>query len=423
MANRATTLLATAVATACSLSAHASGPTQADYAKVVLYSNVTIAQDSASQWGIWEELEPTAAGPQVPLPLPPQRVAATEPYRPLGTVTPITPTTPVAPQPSVPLCVSGAMCGFGVITSRLQIETMEEVASAAAISAEAPLESMGFQLLATITQPNEDANRWQPQALLVNLQGVRSDVTAPTGFVDLGPLEQERSPMGFVHRHESLTDDSYTVVQIETDTSDPGVDAVGRIQGGDIKISRYVSGVNNAPGTINSQISSVYGIWGITTSVQEMDALRMSNAQATYSGKTFNADGASTGGVFMSVNFGSSTFTADFNGGVNVQNPLANGTLQATAAGTTQVNGALSFRASGAISGSLFSANNLQIAGANNSITGKVEGAFFGSNAAVAAGVADVTAKIQNSANEAAITARYATPFVATRDVAGAQPK
>ncbi len=64
MANRVPTLLATAVAAACSLSAQASGPTQADYAKVVLYSNVTIAQDSASQWGIWEELEPPAAGTQ-----------------------------------------------------------------------------------------------------------------------------------------------------------------------------------------------------------------------------------------------------------------------------------------------------------------------------------------------------------------------
>ena len=35
MANRVPTLLATAVATACSLSVHAAGPTQADYAKVV----------------------------------------------------------------------------------------------------------------------------------------------------------------------------------------------------------------------------------------------------------------------------------------------------------------------------------------------------------------------------------------------------
>jgi len=420
MANRAPTLLATALAAACSLSAQAEAPSQADFAKVVLYSNVTIAQDSANSWGIWEELEPPAAGPQAPLP---QLAGAVDPYRPLGNVTPttlVTPTTPVTPQPSVPLCVSGAMCGFGVITSRTESYTMEQPQ---AVSSEAPLERMGFQLLATITQPNEDANRWQPQALLVNLQGVRSDVTAPTGFVGLGPLEQERTDMGFVHSHQSFKEgSSYTEVRIATDTSDPGVDAVGRMLG-DVVISRYVSGVNNAPGTINSQISSVYGIWGITTSVQEMDALRMSNAQATYSGKTFNADGASTGGVFMSVNFGSSTFTADFNGGVNVQNPLANGTLQATAAGTTQVNGALSFRASGTISGSLFSANALQIAGANNSITGKVEGAFFGSNAAVAAGVADVTAKIQNSANEAAITARYATPFVATKDVPNVQPK
>lgn len=418
MANRAPTLLATALAAACSLSAHAEAPTQADFAKVVLYSNVTIAQDSANSWGIWEELEPPAAGTQAPLP---QLAGAVDPYRPLGNVTPttlITPTTPVTPQPSVPLCVSGAMCGFGVITSLTESYTLEQPQ---AVSSEAPLERMGFQLLATITQPNEDANRWQPQALLVNLQGVRSDVTAPTGFVGLGPLEQERSDMGFVHSYQSFVEgSSSTEARIATDTSDPGVDAVGRMLG-DIVISRYVSGVD-APGTVNSQRSFVYGVWGITTSVAEMNELRMSNAQATYSGKTFNAAGVSTGGVFMSVNFGSSTFTADFNGGLNAQNPLANGTLQTTASGTTQVDGALSFRASGAISGSLFSANNLQIAGPNNSITGKVEGAFFGSNAAVAAGVVDVTAKIQNSPNEAAVSARYAAPFVATKDVPNAQP-
>lgn len=421
MANRAKTLLATAVAAACHLSTHANGPTQADYAKVVLYSNVTIAQDSASQWGIWEELEPTAAGPQTPLP---QLPGAIDPYRPLGNVTPttlITPTTPVIPQPSVPLCISGAMCGYGVITSfnwteRDGMEQPQEV------SLDAPLERMGFQLLATITQPNEDANRWQPQALLINLQGVRTDVTAPTGFTNLGPLEQSQISMGFLHRYNDAQEGSYTYVQIETDTSDPGVDAVGRMQGGDILISRYVSGVDG-PGRVENQRHEVYGVWGITTSVAEMNELRMSNAQATYSGKTFDAAGTPTGAVAMSVNFGSSTFTAAFNGGLDVQNPLANGSLQTTAAGTTQVNGALSFQASGTISGSLFSANNLQIAGANNSITGKVEGAFFGSNAAVAAGVADVTAKIQNSPNEAAISARYVTPFVATKDAPNVQPK
>ena len=418
MANRATTLLATAVATACSLSAHANGPTQADYEKVVLYSNVTIAQDSASQWGIWEELEPTAAGSRTPLP---QLRTAAEPYRPLGNVTQITPTTPETPPTSVPLCVSGAMCGFGVITSRSYSYVLEE---AAAVSIEAPVERMGFQLLATVVQANEDANRWQPQSLLVNIQGVRSDVTAPTSIDGLGPLEAYNTMVGFTHTYESYDEgsDAYTYAQIKTDTSDPGNDGVGLMKG-DIRISRYVSGVDSQ-WRENTQVHDVYGVWGITTAVSEMNELRMSKAQATYSGKTFDSNGVSTGGVFMRVDFGASTFTADFNGGLNVKSPLADAQLQTTASGTTQATGAMSFRASGAITGSLFSANNLQIAGANNSITGKVEGAFFGSNAAVAAGVADVTAKIQDSTNTPAITVRYATPFVATKDVPNsAQPR
>lgn len=418
MANRATTLLATAVAAACSLSAHANGPTQADYAKVVLYSNVTIAQDSASQWGIWEELEPTAAGPQTPLP---QLPVTIDPYRPLGTVvvnTPVTPTNPETPKPAVPLCVSGAMCGFGAITSQSYSYVLER---AEEVSIEAPLERMGFQLLGTVVQANEDANRWQPQSLLVTIQGVRSDVTAPTEIVDLGPLEQGRRPMGFVHTMESFEGDSYTYAEIKTDTSDPGVDAVGLMLG-EIRISRYVNG-DGFEGKESTQRHDVYGVWGITTAASEMNELRMSNAQATYTGKTFGADGSATGDLKARVAFGPGTIELDFNGGLNVKNPMANAKLETTAAGTTQVAGALSFRASGTINGSLISANNLQIAGANNSITGKVEGAFFGSNAAALGGVADVTARIQNSPTDAAVSARYVTPFVATKDAPAFEPR
>lgn len=96
--------------------------------------------------------------------------------------------------------------------------------------------------------------------------------------------------------------------------------------------------------------------------------------------------------------------------------------MQLASNGGAQVEGALSFRASGAISGSMFSANALQIAGAGNSINGKVEGAFFGSNAAVAAGVVDVTAKLQSSPSVPSITARYAAPFVTIKDTGNAQP-
>lgn len=413
MANRVPTLLATAVAAACSLSAHASGPTQADYAKVVLYSNVTIAQDSASQWGIWEELEPTAAGPQTPLPL----IAGTsEPYRPLGNVTPTTPTTPPT---VVGACQSGGLCGFGVMTSFSESIGQER---AEALS-EAPLLRTGFQLLPTVTQANSDSSQWLPQTVFVSINSVRTDVQGSSTHTNLGPLELQQGEIGAYHLYESDLPGAYDRTQIETDTSDPGTGNAGKFQG-TITIARYVSGGSDAPPVSGTyQQDTVYGVWGVTTSAQDMNNLRAGNAQASYSGSTFNASGASTGTFDVAVNFGQSTFQANFNGGTNVTNPLAGGQLQVASNGSVQVNGALSFSASGSINGSMFSANALQIAGAGNSITGKVEGAFFGSNAAVAAGVADVTANLQSSPSVPKITVRYATPFVATKDVANVQPK
>lgn len=411
MAIRVPHLLATAVATACSLSAQASGPTQADYAKVVLYSNVTIAQDSASQWGIWEELEPPAAGPQTPLPL----IAGTsEPYRPLGSVTPTTPVTP----PTVATCVSGAMCGFGVMTSivsPIDFEQAQEVSKA-------PLLRTGFQMVPIVTQANADTNQWLPQAVLMNIDNVRNDVPGSPTFANLGPLELQPTEMGGYHRFESDQPGAYDVAEIATDTSNPGTGDAGMFLG-DIVIARYVSGSNPEQISGTQQQNNIYGVWGVTTSAQDMSNLRASNAQASYSGFTFGADGASTGSVKMSVNFGTSSFTADFNGGLNVQNPLVGGQVQTTANGTVQVAGALAFRASGAINGSLFSANSLQIAAPGSSITGKVEGAFFGSNAAVAAGVVDVSAVLPPPGLTTPVYARYAAPFVTVKDVPNNQPK
>jgi len=409
MANRAPTFLATAVAAACSLSAHASGPTQADYAKVVLYSNVTIAEDSASQWGIWEELEPTAAGPQTPLPL---LAGSADMYRPLGSVTPTGPVTP----PALTACTSGALCGFGVMALS-SFSWDEEMMQPAEVS-ESNAVRVGFQLL---PQTN-GAPSWLPESLTVSTQPLRTDtIDTALSLNNVGPLVFDG-----LNSHDYQTPDvslpagtegNYEQIRIETDIASlPSEVPAGMFQGS-VAIVKYVSGgPDQMPTSGNQQMGPMYGVWGITTSAQDMSNLRLSNAQASYSGFTFGANGASTGTVSMAVNFGSSSFTADFNGGLNVQSPLVNGQLQTAANGTVQVNGALSFRASGAINGSMFSANALQIAGAGNSINGKVEGAFFGSNAAVAGGVVDVTANLKTSSSVPAVSARYAAPFLTIKD-------
>lgn len=408
MANRVPTLLATAVAAACSLSAHANGPTQADFSKVVLYADVTIAQDSASQWGIWEQLEPTAAGPQTPLPL---IAGATEMYRPLGSVTPTTPTTP-----AVAGCSSGALCGFGVLALSTYSLGEDQLADRAVLlEGESNNLRVGFKLLPT----TQKAPAWLPESMQVSAQPIRTDAseTVP-GFSVQGTLVFDGfNSHDFASSRDSLPPAGvagvYESVSIETDLkSAPSGSQAGRFQGG-VLIVRYVSGgVDREPLSGTAQDGEWYGVWGLTTSAADMNNLRLSNAEASYWGYTFNGAGKNTGSVQMSVNFGTSTFKADFNGGAGVANPLANGSLQRTPGGTVQINGALSFSAAGNVSGSQFSSNALSIGGFNV-INGKVEGAFFGPNAAVAGGAVDVHAVVTAKGSSTPVNARYAAPFIA----------
>lgn len=404
MANRIPTLLATAVAAACSLSAHANGPTQADFAKVVLYSNVTIAQDSSSQWGIWEELEPTAAGPQTPLPL---LAGTTELYRPVGVVTP---DTPVTPPTIISACASGGLCGFGAMT--LSTESWNDETAQVAAVPESNKLRVGFQLF---PQTNGEPS-WLPESMTVSTQPVRSDVanTVPS-FNNLGPLEFD----GFnSHSHETPRDNLPVGaegvaerVRINTDIMSLPSEVQAGMFEGDLRISRYVSGGPDVPPLSSStQSGIIYGVWGITTSAQDMNNLRLSNAQANYSGNLFSADGTNNGAVKMNVNFGSSQFSASFSNVGGGQVALSNGS-------TVGIKGTLNFQASGSISGSQFSSNALSMA-SGKPITGNVVGAFFGPQAAVAGGVIDVTADPTPAGNSTArIAARYVSPFIATKQV------
>lgn len=390
MANRATTFLATAVAAACSLSAHASGPTQADYAKVVLYSNVTIAEDSASQWGIWEELEPTAAGPQAPLPL---LAGTVEPYRPVGNVTV---TTPAATSG----CASGSLCGFGVITFQSFTYNPNQL-DAADVNIEPGIEltplNIGFRLTPnavtptkTFTEGDPAPTNWLPAAMTISTEGIRQD------GVEQAPkfTAEEIGVMNFSSPNQHSTvrsEDATASASMGTDTSVVDADATsGMFTGG--QIVSYING-----GT-TMRIANMHGFWGVTTSAADMNALRLANAQANYSGFTFGADGAPTGVVNMNFKLAAGTFTGDFGaplgGSLNVTNPLQ-GTVTQTQSGVSQVNsGYLIFQVSGKVNGSQFISDTVSIAGNGNSITGKVEGALFGAQAKVAAGTVDVTATL-----------------------------
>lgn len=392
MANRIPTLLATAVAAACSLSAHANGPTQADFAKVVLYSNVTIAQDSSSQWGIWEELEPTAAGPQTPLPL---LTGSAELYRPVGVVTPsVTP--PVDPG-SV-----GKLLGFGVISN---YGNYGEEARAEAFMP-IPYESSraGFTLQISDASDATVSGSWQPLSMKITTALVRSDIAeTPHTYEGLGPLVHDGS---ITHRFNNVVgEELYENHNLSTDTSQIPSEATAGQFLGDIAIVRYVSGQGEfSKNYYEERSSDVYGVWGVTTSAQDMNNLRQSNAQASYAGTVFNQFGGYNGSVSMSVNFGTSEFTANFNDVGGGQVSIGNNSSIA-------ISEKLNFSAIGTISGEKFAANKL-----SPGVTGQVVGAFFGPQAAAAGGVLDVSAVPNGGAPTSPSTVtRYVAPFIAIK--------
>jgi hypothetical protein len=58
-------LVAGASLALCSALTHVAqaAPTQAELDSIVLYGSTTIAKDSTSAWGVWEQIDPPAAGP------------------------------------------------------------------------------------------------------------------------------------------------------------------------------------------------------------------------------------------------------------------------------------------------------------------------------------------------------------------------
>lgn len=367
MANRVPNLLASAVAATCSLSAHASGPTQADYAKIVLYSNVTIAQDSASEWGLWEELEPTAAGPEVPLRL--LGASTTDAYRPVGSVA-------APPQPVQPgACTSGGLCGFGVIY---------------ALGGSTPNSpSQSFKLLPGNAQGGAGST-WLPDSFELSTEGVR-DTSGFPGYTGLGPMVFDGN------KTHALASQPSNVLVTNLGTVAAQVGASSTLDHFNGQLSNYISGGPSAP----AGTGVIYGVWGVTTTAQGMSTLQGSGATASYSGAVLNQNGMQNGTLSMSVNFGAGSFTASFN-------DVGNGQL---ATGQT-IGNKVSFNViEGKVSGSTFSATQL-----SSNVFGKVEGAFFGANAATAGGVIDVTSTAFVSAGSTPGLPRYVAPFAAAKN-------
>jgi C-lobe and N-lobe beta barrels of Tf-binding protein B len=398
-------LLAGACLAMCGGMAHAAEPTQADLNSIMLYGSTTIAQDSTSSWGVWDQLEPTAAGPDLPkLDIP----GLSEWYRALAQVA-VTPPSP----PSVPtevtatqICSGGSICGFGraTITSftGLPVPNAAEPAQFA------------YSLVATPTTLPEVV-REQVAALAVTETPAFTLPVAVTVQSQVlgegGPLLKAQSGvLTFQGNGYSAGFDNGKYALVAATIGNGVYFDNGQVLAAwfDNPISQYVAGNNALP--FSMQFQNSVGVAGVITSDADMASLRASNATATYTGYDLNGLQAKVKpNVTLSVNFGNGSFTGSVNGGADRGTVQTQNTTRGTQlAGLVGVN-----IDKGVITGANFMSTALSATDGKIGAGSVVQGAFFGPNAAAAGGVVNITKTSDGGAYTNAI---HVTPFLTVRD-------
>ena len=385
-------LSALALACAASLSAQAN-PSNADYAKVVLYGDVTIAQDSTSSWGIWEQLEPPAAGVQTPL------IAlrtSGDLYRPLPV-----PPTPVPPvNPAIEgFCAGGSLCGFGVMADLGDLQLVREVAGPLAVREPMAPTQHAFQMFPVDLKAEGNSNSWLPNAMSLRILMMSVGEAALSDVARMDLMEDRRT-------HQFFEEDRLGErgISISTDLADiEGLDA-GYFDGG---MSSYINGKSD-PSAISQRLA---GFWGVTTSTADMAALRQGQASARYTGRGIDAMDNSTGSMVMVVNFGTSTFTMSTNGGSDTKVYT-----QRTSAGT-QLMGGVGYNVVGTVTGSTFESRQITAVDGTIGAGSSVKGAFLGAAAAAAIGASDIVkTKVGTEGALGYTNARHVNAFALVKD-------
>lgn len=426
--------LAAACLSLCAAVAQAAQPSQSELDSIVLYGNTTIAQDSTSAWGIWDSVEPTAAGNSLPRT---ERFATAEVYRPLGQFNVSSNSTPVVQDQAAAICTGGGICGFGIFhdgdndwgygytavnaPAKLEARALEgahvpPVHQPYALTAEVvagPVREVVYALpifaIPIALIPGQELPplmaQVKPRSNFPDALAVDSTPLAGGQLLHTGSKTMLHEDDGYYYLASGAKGDNYSLNVVERANdyfSDLDTDVQATWYKG--KLSRYVSGSSqDMPGQYLYQ--TVLGVAGVTTSDTDMSALRAGNVSATYVG--FDGKGEHyQANVKLEVNFGKGSFTGSFNGGTDGYNVSKANTAQGT-----QLRGQVGFEVtSGVITGANFKSTGLTAA--DGVVKGSVTGAFFGPNAAAAGGVADIT-KTRNDG--AYSNARFTTPFLAVK--------
>jgi len=121
-------------------------------------------------------------------------------------------------------------------------------------------------------------------------------------------------------------------------------------------------------------------IHGTATALDVLDSLHAGNVQATYEGFTLR----DMNPVNISVDFGNQSWNGSWNGGTD-----STVTAFVDSNGVTNLTGGVGFQASGVINGPNIVSTDISATDAT-SISGNVNGSFFGGDAGVLAGAANV---------------------------------
>jgi hypothetical protein len=396
----------------CGAAVQAAAPTQAELESIVLYGSTTIAQDSTSVWGVWEQIDPPAAGPAQPTA---NAASRSEWYRSLAQVSQPSPNVPTVPEPTATLlCAGGSLCGFG----RAQVST-NTFAPFSEPSTSDATNIFAYHLLATPVAselqvlervaalggaPTTSTTTFTlPFAVSVQSQSLSADaavLVSASGtlyFNGNGYSAKSRTETGF---------QSYSIAPLQQSASDNIAYDSATILAGwyDNPVSKYVLGKGETLQNIQQYQQSM-GVIGVTTSDADMAGLRASNATATYTGH----DGYGLGGspnMKLSVDFGKGIFTGSLNNGTD------GGVEWQTTARGTQVAGPVGVIIDkGVITGANFMSTSLSAKDGSIKAGSVVQGAFFGPNAAAAGGVVNITKTTANYTN-----ATFVSPFMAVND-------
>ncbi|MDO9236782.1 MAG: hypothetical protein Q7U28_12235 [Aquabacterium sp.] len=371
--------LALAIAALSHVGAHAAA-SQDELKGTKLYASVSIADDSTDSWGPWSNFEPPAAGRDVSPALP---KVSTELYRPLAQVP-----SPVTPSFG-PACVAGGLCGFGAFQGN---DSSRNNNSSMSVAPHA------VQLAGVVTQTDETA---LPKAIQMYTTALTPGVSIL--MPDSGELLRIENTDG-----NSYMSDSSVQYSRSSQSESNGVQRNERVDlygssnlpeetqllDGSMytNISNYTKGVEGQ----REQFSSSQGrggpvVWGYTTSDADIAALRADKAKASY-------DGYAYGGapVHMDVDLGLGTWTASWNDGKDGKVAAYGG----KADGTGKVlYGSVGFTAEGTIKGVMLQSTSVGTKDIGATVSGQVNAAFYGMQAAAIGGVADITKTMPASPN------------------------